>query len=1182
MKALADHEVYEADRFKSVSSVSWLENDLFLVGYTAPSSGMAEPTDFFLVSRQKGTSNFTFQKTPEICPPFGMDRSPPHYFTQRLRNFPPNLEDVIIFSSTAAVDTSILAKSKTPLSSDLDASEITDVFTMTTITDSKRAILPMDAAMSDTSPIGMVLDLTSREKVKRPLPGEEMDESAGPLPTLLILNNEGVLSAWWFVYAESVRQGTTYPELSSQRSQDPVNPKAAATAAAPSVPAFGQSSLTSPMNHTAAITPFAKQPTSASAPFGAPPQSSSSGTFSTSGNDTKPLFGGSGGGPQSSPWSSGTAGPGSAPGAAFGSTSTLGGSTQTTAFGTSGGLGNKGSVWGTPSSLSQAQGGGSVFGQSSGLLGMRAGQPPQNNSSPFGSGSKSTGGGFSSFASTGGFMAAGGSGQSLFKTPAAGNTFGSPTEKNAFSGLADIPKEASTGPSSGGGFKLGSTFKSDGTAKDDLPKPKNDSSSFFGGSFGETLQSSQKDEQPDVHDDEMKEESDDVINASSEDESSKSPATPQSKVDDRKPLPSVTPLSGGMFGTKAQSSTTLAAVETSTPAKTEAESTTPEETPHRRIETPSASPSASNDSSELTPIKDEAEDETSHTPVSKTLQPPLPPESTSKTSYAAGESSGSSKASSDEAPLPPDFLPSKSKLSTTLRPPEQASLPNDENDEGPDDEGSGVDVAQDLSPTEPSDTPGITPGSTFTGSFERTPLGEKFINVRKQDPRPKASTLFGELTESTTPSLPPPSKPRTFLSPRSPSPIRQEIPQQAMLDVENIRPASQRSISTPARPSELFAPRRPRRLPQPTSQEPEVQEEDGEQQEHSDEEDEKVRKRLDSDIIPSKILPELEVHKDYVGKVTKPGIPGQIDRVERDISSMVDVLGLNARSLKSWTMAQEAQTLHDDANMDDLVSIDANEATLDDLYPISDILADLSTTLEENRLQDPLSILRFTHSASLSLSQAIDQRPSLQRAIISHADPDASTSHFSTSLPHEQSLALRELRSKITAYQTQLSKTESEIVNLRTQLAISTGNGIMPAGQKRPTVEAVMNTIRKMTAMVERRSGDVDVLEYRMRKLGYDTTGGAAPPRVTTTDEDHAQGLENPREATPTTALQHGMQSMTLDPATAYGQNKAQKKPTFTKEEIENFTQRRRRRKDMRAAVADVLIKTGPRLTGLG
>jgi nucleoporin NUP159 len=38
-----------------------------------------------------------------------------------------------------------------------------------------------------------------------------------------------------------------------------------------------------------------------------------------------------------------------------------------------------------------------------------------------------------------------------------------------------------------------------------------------------------------------------------------------------------------------------------------------------------------------------------------------------------------------------------------------------------------------------------------------------------------------------------------------------------------------------------------------------------------------------------------------------------------------------------------------------------------------------------------------------------------------------------------------------------------------------------------PTVEAVMNTILKMTNMVEKRSGDIDLLENQMRKLGLDT-----------------------------------------------------------------------------------------------
>ena len=518
-------------------------------------------------------------------------------------------------------------------------------------------------------------------------------------------------------------------------------------------------------------------------------------------------------------------------------------------------------------------------------------------------------------------------------------------------------------------------------------------------------------------------------------------------------------------------------------------------------------------------------------------------------------------------------MPSKTKLSTAMEPPERAALPDGDEDDGLDDEGSGVDVAQDLSPSESTQTPGITPGSTFTGSFERTPLGEKFVNVRHQEPRPKATTLFGELSESTPPSLPPPTKSRTILGPRSPSPIREDNLQTRTVNHENTRPVNLRSFTTPARSAGKFAPRRPPKLPPPVKQQ-EPAEETEEEEAVSDDEDEKVRKRLDSEIIPSRTLPELEVHKDYVRKITKPGIPGQIDRVERDISSMIDVLGLNAWSLKSWTTAQEEETLQDNATIEDLMSMDPTQATMNDLYPISDILADLSIELSENRIQDPFSFLQFTYTTSCSLSQSLDQRQSLQQAIDSNSDPDAKIFRRSAPLSEEQSALLRDLRSRVTTYRSRLAKAEAEIVNFRTQLA--TSNGVIPAGGKRPTVEAVMKTIRKMTAMVERRSGDVDVLEYRIRQAGFNPDASISPAL----DGGKAPSSENEREGTPTATLQQGFQSMFL--GADYKKRRTTMRMTFAKEELETFKQQRRRRKEICGIIADVLAKSGPRQTGLG
>jgi len=55
---------------------------------------------------------------------------------------------------------------------------------------------------------------------------------------------------------------------------------------------------------------------------------------------------------------------------------------------------------------------------------------------------------------------------------------------------------------------------------------------------------------------------------------------------------------------------------------------------------------------------------------------------------------------------------------------------------------------------------------------------------------------------------------------------------------------------------------------------------------------------------------------------------------------------------------------------------------------------------------------------------------------------------------------------------------------------------------KMPTVEAVENTIRKMTAMAQERSSEVDVLERSMRKLGIapSTPSRESPTRPITRD----------------------------------------------------------------------------------
>lgn len=95
-----------------------------------------------------------------------MGEKVPHHSILRLRDFPPDLQDLLILSSTASTDVGLLSRSKKALANDKPADSITNVFTMTELLDdSKRPTLPMTDSMDDSTVVGSALDLSSKDKV---------------------------------------------------------------------------------------------------------------------------------------------------------------------------------------------------------------------------------------------------------------------------------------------------------------------------------------------------------------------------------------------------------------------------------------------------------------------------------------------------------------------------------------------------------------------------------------------------------------------------------------------------------------------------------------------------------------------------------------------------------------------------------------------------------------------------------------------------------------------------------------------------------------------------------------------------------------------------------------------------------------------------------------------------------
>ncbi|KAI0423265.1 hypothetical protein F5X98DRAFT_8323 [Xylaria grammica] len=450
-----------------VSAIVWLENNLFLVFHVSTSNG--PQTKCHMITRQG--QSFQYQALNDPVDPYAAEKVP-HHTAVRLKDFPPNLQDLLIFSSTAVPDIGLLARSGTPLSPNAPVNVFTNV---ELADDSKRATLPMGDIESLETPaaIGVSLDLSGKDKVYKPIPTDEQDQSPGPLPGYWVLNEQGILSIWWVVYSESIRGGTTYPGLAAVEAG---NPKSASTSA-----------------------PQATQP----AAFGV----SNPSPFGSGSASTAPAFGGpSALGARSSPWGAAPVTTNGAGGSTFGST-TFGGASATKpvfgtssfgtsnvaptapAFGQSTGLGAKASPWGS--------GGTSTSTPAFGQAGFSGTNTSSGTSGPFGSAASSSP--FSTFASGGGFAALGsntdGDKPSIFASANQGNT-GAAMDTDTSTSFP--PPSSKSDASAGNPFKsqpfiLTSSFKPDTNGEDGATKTSTGGEqSLFGTAFASSISETAK------------------------------------------------------------------------------------------------------------------------------------------------------------------------------------------------------------------------------------------------------------------------------------------------------------------------------------------------------------------------------------------------------------------------------------------------------------------------------------------------------------------------------------------------------------------------------------------------------------------------------------------------------------------------------------------------------------------
>jgi nucleoporin NUP159 len=1076
----------------AVMGLYWLKNqELLLVHNPNPSANLEDPDNkYHIVSYDKGMTEFTFHPTtwdPLLVAPQGPSRPLPARFSAvRLQNWEPDLDDMLIVTTSHTDTIAVLTHSSKPLSS-TQPPEMCEKWTVTRPEDTRQAAVPLRVFGEDGDSvfIGEALDLSATEKIARPVRMlEEIDEAPWPLPAYMALTHQGVLIAWWIVWDRSVEDRTRYPSLiagngekpeaseaptpANGQMSTPMKPlptsgtgstfaKAAATFGGTSIPQFGATGLGS----TPPFIPKTSQPFGSTTPAPTNTATASFGSPSILGAPkTAAPFG------STTPAATKPAAP------SFGSPSVMG-APKASGFGAVGGIGNKPSPWGTPS---QAQsnpfsaasgnasgfakfgqpGGGSTFssfgsnggsqsgfaslGQKSAFPGLKT-EPSAGSTITIGSG---TGSSLPSWANTPAQQ-----GSSIFGQPKASFNTSSFESKDSDSGDAEnrkrdestptpqVPSQSANGLFGlAGGFKLGSTFEGDGSAHDDPAKPTAPSTGgFFGSDFASGLGGPSYDQL-------------------------KAPTTP------------------------AKDATKDAPKDLST---------TPASPPRQQKQLfPGATP----------------------TKESATPKVPPPVEQTPKT---------------DEAPLPPDFLtfkptqPIDDELPPIAGSPGiKVEAPSSSVEASPIDEEDGdhegdysaeeeyedeSDEVEEVEETLPSDTIRKVQGPR-NGGFSFQDSVNQSPRVFPPAPTPPAAKPGATSTSvrSTSPAQPAlfgqPSKPQTTASlfgsqpqkgsfslsstaakPHFPAPTSRT--QDSFRSPSPVRPAS--SLARGPRREPIAAPgsslsasvQQSRSLtPQPLATDLE------------DEEAERMHEQLSRPIEPSRILDEFVAYQNYTGSSpSKTGHAAQIEMIYKDINGMIDALGWNARSVQSFTRYhKQSQSSHkvDQQTLEDIEDEGEDGSwfeqwTLGEMGALKAVEDELEHELDSGRVQNVLDKLSQLARLLREKAKLMTRLNDIRRQILTRKDPEKAESLRKAPLSKEDADTQKTLRNEYARLLTLLSQAEQASIVLRSRLAAH--NARHGTAGAMPTVEAVRNTMMKISRLAEERNSKITLLESQMRKI---------------------------------------------------------------------------------------------------
>src|SRR5215469_11277785 len=212
---------------------------------------------------------------------------------------------------------------------------------------------------------------------------------------------------------------------------------------------------------------------------------------------------------------------------------------------------------------------------------------------------------------------------------------------------------------------------------------------------------------------------------------------------------------------------------------------------------------------------------------------------------------------------------------------------------------------------------------------------------------------------------------------------------------------------------------------------------------------------------------------------------------------MIDILGLNARTIQAFIKGHLEHSKDAGRERGDLEN--AQDWVLVETENLGTVQEEVEADIEASKLQNVDATMMELTRVRKGMGELLREGQAMKKKLEQLRDPKRRRSVREAPLEEPMANEQRRMREGFARHQKLLVEAEEAVTVLRARIAAVQGK---KHEGKVPTVEAVENTIRKMTAMTQERSAEVDVLERSMRKLGIapSTPSRDSPTRPMTRD----------------------------------------------------------------------------------